>query len=102
MRLRKLAALAACAVVTGLALGATTASADPTAEHNKNAGVFSVKCPGMEPFQVSAVGAVGFVEGGTVLVINQFPGQGSLDLVACQATGDAGTFTVNIQFVQRG
>jgi hypothetical protein len=101
MSLRTLAVLA-CAAVTGLALGATTASADPTAEHNKNAGVFDVVCPDTEPFQVTAVGAVGFVEGGTLLVINQVPGTGNLDLVACQATGDAGTFTVNVQFVRRG
>jgi hypothetical protein len=101
MRLRKLA-LFTCAVVTGLAVGATTASADPTAEHNKNAGVFNVVCPEMQPFQVTAVGAVGFVQGGTLLVINQVAGTGSLDLVQCQATGEGTTFTVNIQFVPRG
>jgi hypothetical protein len=101
MRLRKFTVLA-CAVVTGLAVGVTTASADPTAENNKNAGVFNVVCPGIAPFQVTAVGAVGFVGGGTLLAINQFPGQGSLDIVECQATGEGTTFTVNVQFVQRG
>ena len=92
----------ACAVVTGLAIGVTAASADPTAEHNKNAGVFTVECPGMASFEVTAVGAVGFVEGGTMLAISQFEDQGSLDLVECEASGDGRTFTVFIQFVQRG
>jgi hypothetical protein len=101
MRRRKLAIFTG-AVVTALAIGATTASADPTAESNKNAGVFDVVCPGMQSFQVDAVGAVGFVEGGTLLAINQSPEQGSLDLVECQATGEGTTFTVFLQFVPRG
>lgn len=101
MRLRRLTVLA-CAVVTGLALGVTTASADPTPERNKNVGVFTVVCPGMATFQVAAVGAVGFVEGQRLLAIAQFPEQGSLDLVECRATGQGQTFTVFVQFVQRG
>jgi hypothetical protein len=101
MRLRKLAVLA-CTVITGLAVGVTTASADPTPDNNKNVGAFNVMCPGMAPFQVAAVGAVGFVQGARILAIAQAPGQGSLDLVECQATGEGLTFTVFVQFVQRG
>lgn len=101
MRLQKLAALA-CAAVTGLALGVTTAAADPTPDRNKNVGVFNVVCPGIAPFQVSAVGAAGFVEGQRLLALAQTPGQGSLDLVECQASGEGLTFTVFVQFVQRG
>jgi hypothetical protein len=101
MRLRKLAVLG-CTVVTALAIGATTASADPTPDNNKNVGVFNVVCPGMAPFQVAAVGAVGFVQGARVLAIAQVAGQGSLDLVECQASGEGLTFTVFVQFVRRG
>lgn len=100
MRLRTLAALA-CAAVTALTLGAATASADPT-EQNKNVGIFNVVCPGMEPFQVAALGAAGFVQGQRLLAIAQFPEQGSLDLVECQASGEGLTFTVFVQFVRRG
>ncbi len=99
MRLRKLSALT-CAVVAGLTVGVTTASADP--ERNPTAGVFTVVCPGMEPFQATAVGAVGFVEGGKLLAVAHQPGTGNLDLVACQAIGETRTFPVFIQFVKRG
>ena len=100
MRLRTLAALA-CAAIAALTLGATTASADPT-EQNKNVGIFNVVCPGMEPFQVVALGAAGFVQGQRLLAIAQVSGQGSLDLVECQATGEGLAFTVFVQFVRRG
>jgi hypothetical protein len=100
-RLRTLTSLA-CAALAALTLGAATASADPTSQ-NPNTVVFDVVCPGMAPFQVVAVGAAGFVQGQPVLGIAQFPDQGSLDLVECTATDPAGqTFTVFVQFVQRG
>ena len=101
MRLRTLTSLV-CAALAAVTLGVATASADPTTK-NPNALVFNVVCPGMAPFQVVAVGAPGFVQGQRVIAINQAAGQGSLDLVQCSATSPAGqTFTVFLQFVQRG
>jgi hypothetical protein len=101
LRLRTLTSLACAALAAGT-LGAATASADPTTK-NPTALVFNVACPGMAPFQVVAVGAPGFVQGQRLIVIRQFPPQGSLDLVECSATNPAGqTFTVFLQFVRRG
>ena len=56
----------------------------------------------MEPFQVDALGAAGFVQGQRLLAIAQVSGQGSLDLVECQATGEGLAFTVFVQFMRRG
>lgn len=100
-RLRALGSLA-CGAVAALTLGAASASADPTPS-NPNALQFHVVCPGMLPFDVTNVGAVGFAQGQRVLAIRQFPGQGSLDLVACTATSaQTGTITIFLQFVDRG
>jgi hypothetical protein len=99
--LRTLTSLA-CAALAALTLGEATASADPTSQ-NPNTVVFDVVCPGMAPFQVVAVGAAGFVQGQRVIAIAQSPDQGSLDLFECTATSPLGqTFTVFVQFVQRG
>ena len=51
----------------------------------------------MEPFQVDALGAAGFVQGQRLLAIAQVSGQGSLDLVECQATGEGLAFTVFVR-----
>jgi hypothetical protein len=100
-RLRTLTSLA-CAALAAVTLGVATASADPTSK-NPNSAVFNVVCPGMAPFQVVAVGAAGFVQGQRVIGIAQSPNQGSLDLFECTATSPLGqTFTVFVQFVQRG
>jgi hypothetical protein len=99
-RLRALTSLV-CGAIAALTLGAASASADPTT--NPNALQFRVVCPGMQPFDVTNVGAVGFAQGQRVLAIRQLPGQGSLDLVQCTATNpQIGTFTIFLQFVERG
>lgn len=100
MRLRTLASLT-CAALAAVTLGVATASADPTTQ-NPNALVVDVVCPGMAPFQVVAAGAAGFVQGQRLIAIRQAPGQGSLDLVECSANLAGQTFTVFVQFVQRG
>jgi hypothetical protein len=101
MRLRTLTSLASAALAA-VTLGVAAAAADPTTQ-NPNALVFAVVCPGLAPFQVVTAGATGFVQGQRLLAIRQTPGQGSLDLVECSATNPAGqTFTVFVQFVQRG
>ena len=98
---RKLIAVGA-GLLAALTMAAGQAAADPPAK-NPHALDFTVTCPGMDSFQVRAVGAPGFVQGQRLLVINQAPGQGSLDLVECSATNpQVGTITVFLQFVQRG
>jgi hypothetical protein len=90
------------ALVAALALGATPAAADPS-PGNPNKLIFTTVCPGMAPFEVTVAGAVGFVQGQRLLAIRQFPDQGSLDLVECTASNpDVGSFTLFIQFVERG
>jgi hypothetical protein len=91
------------ALAVALALGATPAAADP-APDNPNKLVFTTVCPGMAPFQVTVAGAVGFVQGQRLLGIRQATSdQGSLDLVECTVSNpDIGSFTVFVQFVERG
>ena len=97
---RKLIVLGAGAF-SALAIAAGQAAADPT-DANPNALEYTFTCPGMAPFQVRGIGA-GFVQGQRLLVIRQRPDQGSLDLVECSATNpQVGTFTLFVQFVQRG
>jgi len=91
----------ACAAIAALTLGAAPASADPTS--NPNALQFHVVCYGMEAFDVTNVGAVGFAQGQRILAIRQAPGQGSLDLIECTATNpQIGTVNIFLQFVERG
>ncbi|MDQ3875558.1 MAG: hypothetical protein M3322_08465 [Actinomycetota bacterium] len=94
--------LAAC-VAAALVIGVAPAAADPPAD-NANVLPFKIACPGMEPFEVTVVGAVGFVEGDRLLAIRQATAtQGSLELVECTATNpELGTQTVFLQFVGRG
>ena len=100
MRLRRMVAIVAAAV-GALAVTAPPAAADPTPK-NPNALEFTVTCVGMDPFDVVVAGAVGFVEGGRTLTIAQAPGQGSLNLIPCTASGVQGTFPVFVQVIQRG
>lgn len=102
VRRRRVVSLAASAVAA-LGIGATPAAADP-ATGNSNVLLFTIECPGMEAFEVSVVGAVGFVEGQRLLAIRQATAtQGSLELVECTATNpELGTQTVFLQFVERG
>jgi hypothetical protein len=95
---RRLVSLAAAAIAA-LTMGVPSAAADPAGQLT-----FSVSCPGMPAFNVSVVGAVGFVQGQRLLSIRQAtPTQGSLDLVECTATNpEVGSFTVFLQFVERG
>jgi hypothetical protein len=90
-------------LVVALATGVTPAAADP-APDNPNVLVFTVTCPGMAPFQVTVVGAIGFAQDQRLLTIRQAtPDQGSLTLVECTATNPQfGTQTVFLQFVERG
>ena len=88
-------------VLAALTIAAGPAAADPSA--NPRAHEWTVDCPGMAPFQVTVVGAVGFVHGERLLVIDH-PHRGKgLDLVECSATNpEAGTITVSLQFIRRG
>ena len=103
MRRRRSIASVVCAALAALTIGATTASADPSPS-NPNALTFTVTCPGMNPFDVTVVGAVGFAEGQRLIAIRQATAtQGSRDLVECTATNpQIGTQTVFLQFVERG
>ena len=58
---RRLVSLAASAVAA-LGVGVGPAASDPPTG-NANVLLFTIECPGMEPFEVTVVGAVGFVEG---------------------------------------
>ncbi len=101
-RRRWLVSLAASAVVA-LGVGVAPAAADPPTG-NANVLLFTIECPGMDPFDVTVVGAVGFVEGQPLLAIRQATAtQGSLELVECTATNpELGAQTVFLQFVARG
>ena len=101
MRRQKITSLV-CAAMAALAIGAAPASADPT-PGTPSSLQFAVVCPGMEPFDATVAGAVGFVQGQRLLVVAQLPGQGSLNLVECVATNPfLGTRTIYLQFVTRG
>ena len=101
MRRQKITSLV-CAAMAALAIGAAPASADPTPS-TPSSLQFAVVCPGMEPFDATVVGAVGFVQGQRLLAVAQHPGQGSLNLVECIASNSIiGTQTVYLQFVRRG
>lgn len=99
MRLRTLIPFA-CAVAAALTLGATTASADPV--NNPTAVTGTAVCPGVGSFEFVAVGVLGFVQGQPLIGIAHAPGQGSLDLVECTITSRGQTFTLFVQFVERG
>ncbi len=102
VRRRRLVSFAASAVAA-LGMGVGPAAADPPTG-NANVLLFTIECPGMEPFEVAVVGAVGFVEGQPLLAIRQASAtQGSLELVECTATNpELGTQTVFLEFVERG
>ena len=97
MRLRTLLSVA---VIAGATLGASDASADPL--NNPTAVTGTAVCPGIGSFEFVAVGAVGFVQGRRLIGIAHAPGQGSLDLVPCTVTSGGQTFTLFVQFVERG
>lgn len=99
MRLRTLLSVG-CAVIAGATLAASDASADPL--NNPTAVTGTAVCPGIGSFEFVAVGAVGFVQGQRLIGIAHAPGQGSLDLVACTVTSGGQTFTLFVQFVERG
>lgn len=99
MRLRSLMSLL-CAVIAGATLGASNASADPL--NNPNAVTGTAVCPGVGSFDFVAVGALGFVQGQRLIGIAHAPGQGSLDLVECTVNSGGQTFTLFVQFVERG
>ena len=99
MTLRTLLSIG-CAVIAGATLGATNASADPL--NNPGAVRGTAVCPGIGSFDFVAVGAVGFVQGQRLIGIGHAPGTGNLDLVPCMVTSGGQTFTLFVQFVQRG
>ena len=101
MRRRRKFLAFACALCAALAVGAAPAAADPSA-NNPNVLVFNTVCPGMDPFQATVVGPIGF--GDRFLAIRQSTAtQGSLNIVECTATHPVlGTQTVFLTFIERG
>jgi hypothetical protein len=99
MKLRTLLSIG-CAVIAGATLGASNASADPLNSPTAVAG--TAVCPGVGSFDFVAVGAVGFVQGQRVIGIAHAPGTGSLDLVPCTVNSGGQTFTLFVQFIERG
>ncbi len=99
-RPRRFRFIAAAVVALAALVIASPAASNPT--NNPNALRFTVTCPGMDPFNVTVVGAVGFADG--LLTIPQATAtQGSLTLVECVATNpQLGSQTVFLQLVERG
>lgn len=89
-------------LLTALTIGAGSAAADPT--NSPNARQFTVTCPGMDPFQVTVAGPIGFVEGSRQLILRQSSADppGSLETVTCTAANELfGPFTVYLTFIER-
>jgi hypothetical protein len=99
MRLRILLSVG-CAVIAGATLGVSNASADPL--NNPTAVSGTAVCPGVGSFEFVAVGALAFVQGQRLIGIAHAPGRGSLDLVPCTVSSGGQTFTLFVQFVERG
>lgn len=98
---RKLIVLCA-GLLAALTIAAGPAAADPI--NNPNALRFTVTCPGMDPFQVTVVGAVGFAEGSRRLALRQVSADppGSLQTVTCTADNEfVDPFTVYLTFIER-
>ena len=98
---RKLIVLCA-GLLAALTVAAGPAAADPT--NNPNAPRFTVTCPGMDPFQVTVAGAIGFVQGSRQLALRQSSADppGSLETVTCTADNEfVDPFTVYLTFIGR-
>jgi hypothetical protein len=99
---RRVGMLFLAATVAALALAATPAAADPSAEENKNAFVATATCPGLPTFQVTVVGFVAFVDK-NLLLVHLPPDTGNPEGVTCLATHPVfPPRFITLIFVERG